>query len=79
LSTRPDLVRQPDNYLLLDNQRWQRNDIPDRQPYDDATDVQSHYTIGGAGGKCNRNSAAADAEMRQQKRHLVNDEADLRG
>ena len=31
---------------MLDNQRWQRNDIPDGQPYDDATDVRSHYTIG---------------------------------
>ena len=30
---------------MLDNQRWQRHDVPDRQPYDDATDVQ-HFDGG---------------------------------
>ena len=31
---------------MLDNQRWQRNDIPDGQPYDDATDVGATTLLG---------------------------------
>ena len=31
---------------MLDNQQRQRHDVPDGQPYDDATNVQSHCIIG---------------------------------